>query len=444
MILAEKITEARKKNGWSQEEMAEKLSVSRQAVSKWESAQSTPDLQKVLRLAEIFGVSTDYLLKDELKSETGTEILEYAAEESSVRSVSMEEANAFMEWRRKTGPTLAGAVAPCIISPALLIFLAGLSDSHIENISENMATGAGISVLLLLVAAAVVIFVSYSIHGQQYEYLEKERIETAYGVTGLVQERKKDYESTFTRGIAAGVTLCILAVIPMFAAIAFSQPDYIITATVSILLLLVAVGVFFIVRVSTINGSYVILLQEGEYTPEEKRYKKKTEVFTTAYWCIVTAIYLVWSFQTREWDKTWILWAVAGVLFGGVRAVMRGRIKHNTFGRKEGIEYEICLQKRKNPKRNERYAGSDRSDHSDGRRKNRSDCPGRNQTFRLYGDRSAGKIHHARTDQHACPSRRQWKTAEEAARQRKTRQNPDEQQNFPRDRLPHGSRLRKR
>ena len=283
--------------------MAEKLSVSRQAVSKWESAQSTPDLQKVLRLAEIFGVSTDYLLKDELKSETGTEILEYAAEESSVRSVSMEEANAFMEWRRKTGPTLAGAVAPCIISPALLIFLAGLSDSHIENISENMATGAGISVLLLLVAAAVVIFVSYSIHGQQYEYLEKERIETAYGVTGLVQERKKDYESTFTRGIAAGVTLCILAVIPMFAAIAFSQPDYIITATVS------------------------ILLQEGEYTPEEKRYKKKTEVFTTAYWCIVTAIYLVWSFQTREWDKTWILWAVAGVLFGGVRAVMRGRIK---------------------------------------------------------------------------------------------------------------------
>lgn len=190
-----------------------------------------------------------------------------------------------------------------------------------------MATGAGISVLLLLVAAAVVIFVSYSIHGQQYEYLEKERIETAYGVTGLVQERKKDYESTFTRGIAAGVTLCILAVIPMFAAIAFSQPDYIITATVSILLLLVAVGVFFIVRVSTINGSYVILLQEGEYTPEEKRYKKKTEVFTTAYWCIITAIYLAWSFQTREWDKTWILWAVAGVLFGGVRAVMRGRIK---------------------------------------------------------------------------------------------------------------------
>ena len=51
MILSEKITEERKKNGWSQEELAEKLSVSRQAVSKWESAQSTPDLQKIIRMA---------------------------------------------------------------------------------------------------------------------------------------------------------------------------------------------------------------------------------------------------------------------------------------------------------------------------------------------------------------------------------------------------------
>ena len=65
MILAENIMEERKKNGWSQEELAEKLSVSRQAVSKWESAQSIPDLQRVIQLSEIFGVSTDYLLKDD-------------------------------------------------------------------------------------------------------------------------------------------------------------------------------------------------------------------------------------------------------------------------------------------------------------------------------------------------------------------------------------------
>ena len=77
MILSEKITEERKKNGWSQEELAEKLSVSRQAVSKWESAQSTPDLQKIIRMAELFQVSTDYLLRDEIEAESNQGSTEY-------------------------------------------------------------------------------------------------------------------------------------------------------------------------------------------------------------------------------------------------------------------------------------------------------------------------------------------------------------------------------
>ena len=67
MILAEKISEERKKNGWNQEELAEKLSVSRQSVSKWESGQSVPDLNRILEMARIFGVTTDYLLKDEIE-----------------------------------------------------------------------------------------------------------------------------------------------------------------------------------------------------------------------------------------------------------------------------------------------------------------------------------------------------------------------------------------
>ena len=72
MILADKIIMLRKKNGWSQEELAEKLNVTRQSVSKWEGAQSVPDLTRILQLAQIFEVSTDYLLKDELEEEEYT------------------------------------------------------------------------------------------------------------------------------------------------------------------------------------------------------------------------------------------------------------------------------------------------------------------------------------------------------------------------------------
>ena len=62
MILADKIMELRKKNGWSQEELAEKMEVSRQSISKWESAQSVPDMGRLVRLSEVFGDFYDFLL----------------------------------------------------------------------------------------------------------------------------------------------------------------------------------------------------------------------------------------------------------------------------------------------------------------------------------------------------------------------------------------------
>ena len=69
MILADKITALRKKASWSQEELAEQLGVTRQSVSKWEGAQSVPDMDKVVQMSRLFGVTTDFLLKDELSEE---------------------------------------------------------------------------------------------------------------------------------------------------------------------------------------------------------------------------------------------------------------------------------------------------------------------------------------------------------------------------------------
>jgi len=128
MILAEKIMEERKKNGWSQEELAEKLSVSRQAVSKWESAQSIPDLQRVIQLSEIFGVSTDYLLKDECETPQPIEGVEPSDKDFPLKKVSVEDANDFMEVRKKNAPKIAAAVAACIVSPDIFGRIIGGAD----------------------------------------------------------------------------------------------------------------------------------------------------------------------------------------------------------------------------------------------------------------------------------------------------------------------------
>ena len=88
MILADKITALRKKAGWSQEELAEQLGVTRQSVSKWEGAQSVPDMDKVVQMSRLFGVTTDFLLKDELSEEEEDYTRENKAKSPVVGAVS--------------------------------------------------------------------------------------------------------------------------------------------------------------------------------------------------------------------------------------------------------------------------------------------------------------------------------------------------------------------
>lgn len=82
-------------------------------------------------------------------------------------------------------------------------------------------------------------------------------------------------------------------------------------------------GVYLIVRVSTVRGSFDTLLQEGDYSDGEKRAAKTLQLVSGAYWCLATAGYLGRSFASGNWQFTWIVWPVAGVLFTAVMLVAR-------------------------------------------------------------------------------------------------------------------------
>lgn len=325
MILADKIINERKKNGWSQEELANMLSVSRQSISKWEGAQAVPDLQKILKMAEVFNVSTDYLLKDELEPEVFTSSNyqgETAKEDIPVRTVTLEEANSFLKLENRIAPIIANAVSLCIISPALLIFLAALSQKGF--LSEELAAGIGLVSLLILVAVAVFMFITSGSKTKQYEYLEKEVIETSYGVTGMVKEKQKAYNQTHSSYIALGVMLCILSVIPFFLALfLFGKNDSFVAAAVSLILIIVAIGVNLIVRTSIISSSFNKLLQENDYSIQTKKDNAVLEPIAGIYWTLTVAGYLAWSFITDRWDLTWIVWPIAGILYGVLVSVVK-------------------------------------------------------------------------------------------------------------------------
>ena len=326
MILADKIISLRKKNGWSQEQLAEQLHISRQSVSKWESGASIPDLDKILKMSAIFGVSTDYLLKDELEEETSVD--DSYSEELTGRVVSLEEANTYMELVRRIAPKIGIGTMLCILSPVILIVLGGMSEEKMVGLTENMAGGFGVTILLVMVAIGVAMLILNGMQLSKYEYLEKDQIVLQYGVQGIVEKKRAEYEPSYRTYVTIGVVLCILGVIPLMIAAAFDAGDIVFCICIGTLLMFVACGVFLFIYSGLVWGAFEKLLQEGEYTEREKRLNKRTAPFAGIYWCIVTAIYLWFSFTTNHWDKTWIVWPVAGVLYAalhGIMKVMMGR-----------------------------------------------------------------------------------------------------------------------
>ncbi len=327
MILADKIIDLRKKNGLSQEELAEKLGVSRQSISKWEGAQSVPDMNRILAMADLFGVSTDYLLRDEMESAAPEAAAPDAGTaEGTLRRVTMEEANRLLADKGKYGARIALGVMLCVLSPILLIILGTAQEMGRVAMTEYQAAGIGLVVLMALVGTAVALFVTAGMRLSAYEPLEKEPIDTEYGVDGMVRERQTQYRPVHTRMMTLGIVLCVTAVIPLFGILFFAAPqneDFLSACGVGCMLICIAVGVLFIVRTCILWGGMEILLEEGEYTRAAKLEEKRNGNIATVYWSAAVVIYLAWSFITGQWHRTWIVWPIAGVGYGLLTAVLR-------------------------------------------------------------------------------------------------------------------------
>jgi len=314
MILADKIIHLRKRNGWTQEELAEKLNVSRQAVSKWEGAQSIPDMDKILQMSRLFEVSVDYLLKEEL---TESDYVEDTS--SSIKKITVEFANAFLNDTVVHAKQVALGVMLFILSPVVLITLSLFSDHSFHRLTDNQSSMIGVMILIVMVVIGVGILIATSSKMERYDFLEEEVFDIQFGVEGLTLDAKARYKDTHTKGLIFGVSLLILSVIPVLLSSVF---DFFSIVGVPTLLIMVGVGVYILIRVSIRWSSYEKLLQEGEYNP---RIKEKNDIIGTVagvYWPLVVAGYLLWSFVGSAWDISWIVFPIAGILFGAIATLL--------------------------------------------------------------------------------------------------------------------------
>lgn len=323
MILADKIIKLRKQFGMSQEDLAEKVNVSRQAVSKWESANSIPDLNRILKLAEIFGVSTDYLLKDEIEE---VETISMDTDTETIK-VTLEKAQAYIDKKCASAKIATTGVFLIVCAVMPLMLLLSYSSFNPEVLSVTVASAIGLVILFASVAIAITFFVRSSQYDNDFIKFESEPIELVYGVRSILKEKHNLYKPQYTIRISIGIMLFILSVVPLvFSALMWAHTG-IIYLMVALLLLMIAIGIVIIIGPSTRNTAYNLLLEEGDYAPSRRADTKRTEKLAQVYWPLVTAIYIGTSLWTMAWGVTWIIWPVSAIAFGAIIGL--GRLFNN-------------------------------------------------------------------------------------------------------------------
>lgn len=142
MAFSEKLYALRKKSGLSQEQLAERLNVSRQAISKWESGQSVPESEKLLAVSGYFGVSLDYLMKEDEEA---------AAFPADGHTENFPPAGRNFRWMPGSILCVGGAV--CLIIWGLLSLMNPKVSAQLSESARIQIDGNG--VFLLLSAAAI-------------------------------------------------------------------------------------------------------------------------------------------------------------------------------------------------------------------------------------------------------------------------------------------------
>lgn len=285
MKFEENLRELRKQKGMSQEELADKLSVSRQAVSKWENGSAYPELDKLMVLCELFHCTMDDLLQGTIKEENKTvskalyEQHERTFTKAMVIGVSL---------------ILFGASCYCYLEPYFLGVKEGILNTFMMGV----------------VTISVLIFVYF---GNKNTSFYKKYGKAPLGV--YTQEELDCFQQTFNKALVIGIGL-ILAGVTLYPMIESMSTEALASGSFMILVS-IAVGIF--IYFGMIKSMY-------DKTEEDQTISKKglgkREMFAACIMLIATAIYFLWSFTLQAWEISWVVYPVGGVLCGIVYVVL--------------------------------------------------------------------------------------------------------------------------
>lgn len=296
MSLGENLQFLRAREGVTQEQLAERMEVSRQSVSKWESGTSFPEMDTLLKLCDMFHTDMDTLLRGSVEKSLSEDTAGY---------------DRFMTlYARK----IAGGVSAIVGSVALWSFLSAL------GLSEMLGT----AMLLLVIAAAAVVFIA---SGMEEEHFRKKHpvIPDFY-----TEPQKERFHRRYIWYIAGGVGAILLGVVVMvlaFTVLPEREPyeSYIGAAFLAV----VACAVYFLIYGGMLEDKYNIAKynRQNNPTPEDRSRRRRATTACSVIMILATAVFLFAGLAYYKWNWAAIIYPVGGVLCGAAWMLLGPRME---------------------------------------------------------------------------------------------------------------------
>lgn len=300
MSFAENLLFLRKQKDITQEQLAEQLEVSRQSVSKWESGQSYPEMEKLLQICSMFHCSMDTLMQGDIRKTFSEDIYGYDRQK-----------NQFSKW-------ISAGIGLILLGISVMMFLtsAGMNEEY-----------AAVVFFTLLIIAVMVMVVM----GLQMEQFSKKHpvIEDFY-----TEEEKEQAYRKFTVRIAIGVGLILVGLLVQLAGgvaldeAVLSREAAVQRETVldAVFMLIISAAVPILTYAGMQKAKYDIerYNKEGNPSPERKKQNALKRKVCGCIMLLATCVYLFWSFTTNNWGVTWVVYPIAGILCGVAALVLSG------------------------------------------------------------------------------------------------------------------------
>lgn len=236
--------------------------------------------------------------------------------------LSFEEAKQYVDELVRQGFFVSIGVMLCIFSVIWPI----LSETF------NWSQALGVTGMMLFIAAAVFLFVYSGIMVGKWDYIKKGNYMIDFDTAKAMQNEQSRFRKDYAVRLTIGIILCVLCWLPsmVIEETALGRIDQFENMGAVFLFIIVGIGVMMIVYSSMTMEAYKQILKindirlvSGNYvraSGKEKYINPTVETIMSLYWPTVTSVYLIWSFLTFDWHLTWVIWPVAAIISGVVKA----------------------------------------------------------------------------------------------------------------------------